>query len=605
MIKLSDYVMNFIAKLGVKHIFMFSGGGAMHLVDSLGRNKQLEPVCVLHEQAASIAMESYSQYTENLGVSLVTTGPGGTNAVTGVAAAWIDSIPCMVISGQVKRADLRGKNGVRQMGGQEVDIVEIVDSITKYAVTVLEPASIRYHLEKAIYMAKTGRPGPVWIDIPLDVQAAMIEEDALEGFTPVTEEASSLLVEQVAKTLAMLNKAKRPVFLAGNGIRLASAGEEFLNLIDQLGIPVLTTWKAADFLAEDYPLFIGRPGAIGQRGANFAQQNADFIMTVGARLDLAQTGYDHSHFAPVAQKVFVDIDEAELKKMKTHIDVEICVDAKEFLKEMLRQMAVQGIGRLTVEPWLAQCKKWQKEYPVVLDSYLEKRVDGVDTYAFIQALSEVMAEGDILVPGSSGACAEITLQAFQVKAGQRIINSPGLGSMGFGLPAAIGVCLASGKKRVVCIDGDGGIQLNIQELETLQRLQLPVILFVLNNQGYGSIRNTQQNYFDGHFVGCDASSGLTLPSLEKLANVYGIASHIIVSQDGLRKKIQEVLHCAGPVICEIMTPVTQLTMPKLASKQNEDGSMESKPLEELWPFLEEAEVQKNTGYMREKEARQP
>jgi acetolactate synthase-1/2/3 large subunit len=594
MIKLSDYVIKFIENLGVKHVFMFSGGGAMHLVDSLGKSEEIEYICTLHEQAAAIAMESYSQFTGNFGVTLVTTGPGGTNAITGLAAAWIDSIPCIVLSGQVKRADLKGSSGVRQMGGQEIDIVSIVDSITKYAVTILEPDSIRYHLEKAVYRAKTGRPGPGWTDSPLDVQAGMMAETVLEGFNRLEEKIDSLQFEsQIDESISMLKKAERPVILAGNGIRLANAMEEFKQMVDLLGVPVLTTWKAADFLPENHPLFAGRPGAIGQRGANFTQQNADLIISIGARMDLVQTGYNHANFAPVAKKIFVDIDKSELSKMKTHVDIKLCSDAKRFITEILqRRNELCKDKSSALQEWRDQCLKWKQQYPVVLDKYWDNE-DGVDTYVLVDSLSDIMQENDILVPGSSGACAEITLQAFKAKHGQRIINSPGLGSMGFGLPASIGVCLASGKKRVVCIDGDGGIQLNIQELEILFRLNLPIKIFVLNNQGYGSIRNTQQNYFEGYYVGSEASSGLTFPDILKVAKAYGINCSRIVSQENIKAQLLEVLDGSGPMICEVVTPITQLTMPKLSSIQGDDGSMTSKPLEDLWPFLDREEFSAN------------
>ncbi|MBP2636944.1 MAG: thiamine pyrophosphate-binding protein [Firmicutes bacterium] len=598
MIKLSDYVIKFILELGVKHVFVFAGGGAMHLNDSLGRCKEMGYVCTLHEQAAAIAMEGYSQYTGNLGVAMVTTGPGGTNAVTGVAAAWIDSIPCVVISGQVKRADLMGNSGVRQMGTQEVNIVKIVDSITKYAVTILDPNTIRYHLEKAVYFAKTGRPGPVWLDIPLDVQATMIDEHSLAGFIePESTVDNSALKANVDKMIELLTVAERPVILAGNGIRLGHAEKEFRDLIEQLNIPVLTTWKAADLLEETNELFMGRPGVIGQRGANFVQQNADLLITMGARLDLVQTGYNHTNFAPVAKKVFIDIDPNELAKMQTNIDLSICCDVKNVILELLkRNIKMQNID--VINSWKSQCARWKERYPVVINEYWDNK-DGVNTYILVEVLAELMQETDILVPGSSGACAEITLQSYKAKKGQRIINSPGLGAMGFGIPASIGVCLASGCKRTVAIDGDGGIQLNIQELETLARLQLPVKIFVLNNQGYGSIRNTQTNYFGGHYVACGASSGLTLPDILKVAQAYGIKTSRITSQENIREDVLAVLNTEGPLVCEVMTPVDLLTAPKMSSKQNPDGSMVSKPLEDLWPFLDEEEVAENTIYINQ------
>ena len=388
--KLSDYVFQFIATLGVKHVFMFAGGGAMHLVDSVGRNKKLTYICNLHEQACAIAADAYSQYTNHLGVALVTTGPGGTNTLTGVAGAWLDSTPMLIISGQVKRADRIGASGVRQMGFQEINIIDLVSPITKYAVTVMDPERIRYELGKAVYLAKHGRPGPVWIDIPLDVQAAQVQENDLAEFTPDVahsqpDQSEPSLPEKVSQAIALLNKAKRPVILAGNGIRLSDAQDDFLALIEKLGIPVLTTWKAADFLPEDHPLFAGRPGASGQRGANFTQQNADWLMILGARMDFGQTAYSHETFARGARKIMVDIDSAEIHKLKMKIDVPVYADSGDFIREFRRQ--TRKIARKEFSEWLTTCKGWQKKYPVVLPEYWQQK-KFVNDYVLIDVLSD-------------------------------------------------------------------------------------------------------------------------------------------------------------------------------------------------------------------------
>jgi len=592
MVKLSDYVMNFLADLGVDTVFLLPGGGCMHLVDSLGRNKRLNYVCCLHEQAAVIAADGYAQLKNDLGVALVTTGPGGTNAITGVAASWIDSTPVLVISGQVKRKDLMEGKGVRQMGVQEVDIVSIVKPITKYAVTTKEPESIRYHLEKAVYLAKSGRPGPVWIDIPLDVQAAMIDEKLLQGYEPENldkRKGNETLKEKIKQTIELLNNSRRPVILAGRGIRLAKAEKEFLSLIEKLGIPVLLTWRLVDILPEEHELNFGRPGSIAQRYANFILQSCDLLISIGARLDLAQVGYDYKGFAPKAKKVIMDIDEAEIKKIDTKIDVSIVADAKEFLCEFLNQ--IEAVKKIDRSEWLARCKRWKEKYPVVLPEYY-KSSRYVNTYVFIDILSDLLTENDLIVPGSSGSCGEITYQAFRVKRGQRIISSPGLGSMGFGLPQSIGVCLAGGKRRTVCIVGDGGLQHNIQELETLKRLNLPVKLFVLNNDGYAAIRNTQKRFFEGRFVCCDPSSGLTLPDTCKIARAYGLKAVRITSQRNLKEKIKKVLEMEGPVVCELRIDPDLQIAPRISSKVLEDGTIVSSPLEDLWPFLEREELEK-------------
>jgi acetolactate synthase I/II/III large subunit len=588
-IKLSDYVVQFIEGLGVDHIFLLSGGGCMHLLDSVGKSKKINYVCNLHEQASAIAADAYSQYTNNIGVALVTTGPGGTNAITGVAASWLDSIPVMVFSGQVKTSDLAKSRGIRQMGFQEIDIVSLVKPITKYAHMVTEPETIKYHLEKALYMAKTGRPGPVWIDVPLDVQAAVIDERTLIGFEiPTVDVHENDLKEKVENTIALLNKAKRPVILVGNGVRLSGAINEFLELAKTLNIPVLTTWKSIDFMSEDNELFVGRPGAVGQRGANFSQQNADFILILGARLDYGQTGYNHVNFARAAKKVMVDIDENEINKMKTVIDVRVPYDAKLFLNQILNNK--EKIKKTDSSEWLKRCKVWQREYPVILPEYFKE--DYVNNYALIDTLSDLMTEEDILVPGSSGASSEVTMQAFRVKEGQRIFNSEGLGPMGFGISAAIGACLAS-KRRTICVDGDGGFYMNVQELEIVIRLNLPIKFFVLNNQGYASIRTTQSNYFNGRFVASDLSSGLSLPDTEKIANAFGIKYFKVSENIQLKSVVSEILECDGPGICEVLLSFNHVTSPKLSSYQKPDGSMVSRPLEDLAPFLSRDELKRN------------
>ncbi len=589
--KLSDYVFQFVAQLGVKHVFMVPGGGAMHLNDSAGHCEGIEFVCNLHEQASAIAAEAYAKVTEHLGVALVTTGPGGTNAITGVAGAWLDSTPCLFLSGQVKRSDLIGNTGVRQMGVQEIDIVSIVRPITKYAVTIMQPTRIRYHLEEAIFIAKSGRPGPVWIDIPLDVQAAQIDPETLEGFDPrkiALVTASDNLETLVARTIELLNAAERPILLIGNGVRLAGAKEDCLRLIHRLNLPVLLTWPAQDFLPDTHELLVGRPGPVAPRGANFALQNSDWLLTIGARLDLVLTGYAHDRFARAAKKIMVDIDPAEINKIKSHIDVPVCADAKLFIQELLRQSS--QIVTKDRPGWMARCREWKTRYPIVQPEYREQKL--VSTYVLAEVLSDELTGDDIIVSGSSGAGIEIFLLAFKAKAGQRIFLTTALGAMGFGPSASIGACLASGRKRTVCVDGDGGLQLNIQEFETIARLNLPIKLFVLNNQGYSSIRTSQMRYF-GRLTGADASSGMTLPSLEKVAAAYGLPTAHIADQSDLKRQVKDVLESPGPVVCEVMVWLDEPRAPSLSSVQRPDGSMVSKPLEDLWPFLERQEFLSN------------
>lgn len=587
--KLSDYVMQFIAAQGVKHVFMLSGGGAMHLDDSLGQCPDLAYVCCLHEQACAIAAEAYAKQTGNLGVALVTTGPGGTNAVTGVAGAWLDSTPMLVVSGQVKRADLKGHSGVRQMGVQEVDIVSIVKPITKAAVTITDPETIRYHLERAVAVARHGRPGPVWIDIPLDVQAASIDPVALRGFDP--SELPEIgrpadLPAAVARVIDLLKCSSRPVVLVGNGVRLAGGYGVLRQVLEAIPVPVLVaTSLGIDLVAEDHPRFFGRPGPIAPRYANFTLQNADLLITIGARLDMAMTGYSHERFARAAKKVQVDIDAAELGKMRTPIDVPIQADAAVFLRELLRQARATPIG----EPvnWLERCREWKARYPLVIGEFRDRK-DLVSLYHFTDLLCDQLDPDEVVVACSSGNAVELFHLVYKAKAGQRVIHTRGLGAMGFGLPAAIGACLAAGGRRTICLEGDGGLQLNIQELETLRRLALPIKLFVVNNEGYASIRLSQSGYFN-RLCGADATSGVTLPDLVKIAAAYDLPYTALASHDGLVASIGAVLSGPGPAICEVFVPPEEPRMPRMTSYQKADGSMASKPLEDLWPFLDRDE----------------
>ena len=588
----ADYLIQAIRDAGVRHLFMLPGGGCMHLVDAVGRTEGLEFVANLHEQAAAIAADAYGQYTNNLGAALVTTGPGGTNALTGVAAAWLDSTPTIFVSGQVKRADLATGRGLRQCGFQEIDIVSMVSGITKYAVTLTEPEEVRYHLEKALYLARHGRPGPVWLDVPLDVQALPIDPERQRGFVPepADQGIGGDLASLVGRTMALFNASERPVILAGNGVRLGGGLPAFRELVDRLQIPVLTTWKALDFLPEDHPLFVGRPGSIGQRGANFTQQNADFLLVLGARLDPGQTGYSHANFARGASKVVVDIDPAELAKISPAPAIAACADAGAFIRALLA--AGESIAPCDRSAWRERCQAWQARYPVILPEYWDE-AGSVNPYVLIDVLSEAMTEADLLVPGSSGACSELTMQAFRTRKGQRVLNSEGLGPMGFGIAAALGACLASGGRRTVCVDGDGGFHMNTQELETVRRLGLPLKFFVLNNAGYGSIRITQRSYFEGRFVASDAGSGLSLPDTLRIAEAYGVPAARIASHGEIRETVRKVLEAPGPVVCEVVVDPEHRTVPRLSSARRADGSMVSKPLEDLWPFLDREEFRQN------------
>jgi acetolactate synthase I/II/III large subunit len=591
LIKLSDYVMDFVARAGVRHVFMLAGGGAMHLNDSLGRCAGLAYVCNLHEQAAAIAAEAYARVTNGIGAALVTTGPGGTNAVTGVAGAWLDSTPVIFISGQVKRADLKKDSGVRILGVQEIDIVSVVKGITKYAVTIEDPITIRYHLEKAIHFALRGRRGPVWIDIPLDVQAAMVDPAALRGYAPDELESESnaqALEEAVLETVRLLNKAERPVLLAGNGIRAAGAEQLFRETIDALGIPVLTTWLGLDLIADAHPLNFGRPGSLAPRGANFTLQNSDLLMVVGSRLDMAMTAYAHDRLARGAIKIMVDIDPAEIRKMKTPIHLPVVADARAFLAAMNAHASEVDGSRW--RPWIERCREWKGRYPLVLAEHREMP-EHISMYHFSEVLSDELAAGDVIVPGSSGFAIEIFLLCLKVKERQRCFHNRGTGSMGFALPAAIGAAVA-GQRRTICVDGDGGFQMNIQELATVERLGLPIKCFVVNNDGYASIRASQSGYFH-RLVGADRTSGMTLPDLGAVTKAYGLPFVRISKKGEIRDKIRDVLEMEGPMVCEVMVAPNEERIPRASSYIRPDGSMGSKPLEDLYPFLERNEFRAN------------
>ena len=592
--KLSDYMIRFIADQGVKHVFFLPGGGAMHLVDSLGKCKDIENVCCLHEQAVAIAAESYAMHTNNLGIGLVTSGPGGTNTITGITAAWIDSVPCLFISGQVKRSDIMKGKGIRQLGIQEVDIISMVQSITKYAVTVMEPELIKYHLEKALYLARNGRPGPVWLDVPLDVQGSLIDDTSLKGFNPaeMNEKKSDmyLMKNGVTKIIKLLNNSERPVIIAGDGIKLSKSKELFLDIIKRLDVPVIPTWKAMDMIHEEHELFAGRGGILGERSANFAVQNSDLLLCIGSRMDFTQTGFDTKSFARAAKKVVIDIDENEINKLDFAIDLKIIENARLVLEEIANKLSSIEIKDRSY--WKDKIKEWRKRYQVVSSEYYNKK-GLINPYVLVDVLSMEATSEDIINPCCAGTAAEYTFQAFKIKENQKFITNHGLGPMGFELPGSIGACLANNRKRTICIAGDGGFQLNIQELETLRRLDLPVKIFIMNNNGYSSIRTMQETHFNGNYVGNDPSSGLTLPDVISVAEAYKIKAFRINDASELESKVREVLDFQGPVICDVLVIPDFKVSPKVSSKRKEDGTMISKPLEDQWPFLDRDELKSN------------
>ena len=584
MMKLSDYIFQFIKSKGVRHVFMLPGGGAMHLVDSLG-NSGMEYICCQHEQAAAIAAEAYGQHTNGIGVCLTTSGPGATNAITGVTAGWIDSTPMFVLSGQAKRSDLIGDTGVRQIGSQEVQIVDMVKPVTKYAVQVMEPESIRYHMERAYYEATSGRPGPVWLSIPLDVQAAMIEPEALRGYTPKPLEEPDISGE-IERTARLLRESEKPLLLIGNGVKLAGGERSLYQLLELLQIPTQTTWKTIDMLGEDEVYYLGHPGAMGDRGANLILQEADLILSVGSRLDTSLTAFNEPHFGMSAKKVIVDVDRHELERMKLEqVEVKLACDAKRFLDGLLARLRADESWRPmrgAWADWLAHGRALRAKYPAVTDEHRTKK-DFVSAYSFTELLCRYTKADDVIVPESSGAAGEITYQAFSPKRGQKMKNAAGLGSMGFGLPYAIGSCLANGGRRTILINGDGAFQLNIQELETLHRLGLPVKMFIWCNGGYASIRGMQNNTFGGRHVASGADSGYTVPDIARVAEAYGIRTCRIRDNTELEEQLPQLLADDGQLLCEVCVAEDDVVSPRTKTFVREDGTLESSRLEHMWP----------------------
>jgi acetolactate synthase-1/2/3 large subunit len=589
-----DYIVRKLAKNNIKHIFMLTGGAAMFLDDAIGLEKRIQYVCNQHEQACAMAAEGYARITGKMAVVCVTSGPAGTNTLTGVLGQWMDSIPVLYLSGQVRFATTIASTNLplRQLGDQEANIVDIVRPITKYAVMVANPQTIRYHLEKAMHLAVTERPGPVWLDIPLDVQSSQVEEVDLKAYD-IKEDAvkgnSEQLDGQVDVVLERLMTSERPVVLAGAGIRLAGAAEAFHDMAERLGVPVQVAWNAIDLFPSDHPLYAGRPSTLGQRGANFIFQNCDLLLNLGCRLNVRQIGYTFPAVAREAYKISVDIDPAELKKPTIKIDMLINTDVGEFIRRMNARLRSRKIPGKTA--WRSWCQERVQRYPVVMPEYRQKDKP-VNPYVFSDTLSRRLGVDDVVVSSNGSSCI-IPIQSMQTKRGQRHLVNSGCAAMGYGLPSAIGACLASGGKRVICLEGDGSIQLNIQELETVYYHRLPLKIFIFNNGAYLSMRITQTNFFQGRLVGESAKSGVGFPDYIKLAKAYGIPAFRIRDNKDLEKSIDRVLETDGPVLCDVIMDPDQLFAPRSASKQLTDGRMVSSPLEDMYPFLNEEEFMSN------------
>lgn len=588
--KLSDYLTQYLVDKGIKHVFLVTGGACAHIVDSLGKNKGMKYICCQHEQAAAMAVDAYSRVTENIGAAVATSGPGATNLITGICCLWFDSIPGFFITGQVNLNETKMDKPVRQIGFQETDIVEMVRPITKYAVMVTDPRDIKYHLDKALYLAKSGRPGPVLLDIPLNIQHADINPKKLRGFKPPKKNQNNSLLRKHVKTVVrMLRSAKRPVILAGMGIKIAGSVPQFEKLVARLKLPVVSSWSGMDILPYNHPYHFGQLGVYGNRGANFLVQNSDLVLAIGSRLDTRQVSGQGHTFARAAKKIVVDIDKGELEKGVVKIDLPINADAGEFLEILLKELG--GFKGRNIGPWLKQCKEWKKNYPSVLPRYYRQK-GAVNPYVFVKTLAEELKSNDIIIADEGGNLVW-SAQAFQVKNKQKFFSAFAHSPMGYSFPASIGAYFAKPQDRIICLDGDGGFQMNIQELQTVKHYKVPVKIFILDNNAYGIIKQFQEIYFGGRYTATTKDSGYSAPDFVRVAEAYGIKAVRIKNHEGLRRKIRQVLKTKGPVLCDVRISENQKLVPKLVADRTPEGKYISKPIEDMAPFLSREEFMKN------------
>ena len=586
-VKVAKYIADFVANHGVEHVFTVTGGGAMHLNDAFGHHPKLKSIYNHHEQASAIAAEGYTRLSGKLAVVCVTSGPGGTNAITGVMGGWLDSIPMFVVSGQVKReTTIRARNlDMRQLGDQEYDIVASVKPMTKYAEMVLDPNDIRYHLEKAWYLCQNGRPGPVWIDVPLDVQAALVETEDLKGFEGPYDEKPEYDKNLTDSILKKLSEAKRPVIFAGTGIRLAGAHKEFLEFVEKMQIPVVTAWNAHDVMTDEHPCYCGRPGTVGTRGGNFVVQNADCLFVVGCRMNIRQISYNYQSWAQNAYKIVVDIDKRELAKPTVKVDMPIWADLKDVLVDLNKQ---------TVESKHAEWLNWAHainiKYPAALPEYYKS--ERLNPYVFVKEFTNGLRDDDKIICGNGSACV-IGFQASVIKEHTRLFTNSGCAAMGYGFPAAIGACVEEDGKRVICFDGDGSFQMNLQELQTVVYNKLNLKIIYINNNGYHSIRQTQTNLFKGEpLVGVSDGNGVSFPDMEKISWAYGIPFKKVTKIEDINSLLNE-MEKDGPLFAEIVVDEAQNFAPKLSSKVLPDGKIVSPEIDDMFPFLERAEYESN------------
>ena len=585
----ADFIFNFLAEKGSDVAFMVSGGQAMYLVDALCRRKSFTTISTHHEQCAGMAAEAYGRITGRPAVALVTAGPGAANVINGVIGGWADSSPMFIISGQsaFPYVQYQQKTGIRQHGIQGINIQPVVGNVTKYFVTVDDPTKILYHMQKAYHLATSGRTGPVWIDVPLDVQNMEVPTGLLEEFrSPIGPTDRKLLKQQVASIYELLAITERPIFIVGQGVRIAGAVDDLHMLLSRLRVPVLTSRLGIDIIESDNELYVGRPGNYGERSANFAVQNADAIVSVGCRLATALVGHDAKNFGKHAKKIVVDIDVKELEKPSVPIDLKIHADAKLFLAEMVHQL--NSAKEYHFSPWIQKCNDWKERYPVVLESY--RYETPVNSYYFTERLSALATKDDMILV-DTGSCFHVVCQVWKIKKDQRFLTTGGLSSMGYWV-AGIGACMANNRKRTIVVTGDGSLQMNIQEFATIKHNNLPIKVFIFNNNGYLLIRHTQRNFMEGRLFGEGPETGVWCPDAVKVADAYGIKGVRIDSVNGIDDKIDEVLDYNGPVICDVITPEWQLIVPRVSSEKRPDGVLVPRPYEDMYPYLDREQLKK-------------
>ena len=602
--RIADYIADFLASHGVTDCFTVVGGGAMHLNDAFGHHEKIHCTYNHHEQASAIAAEAYARLNNRIAALCVTTGPGGTNALTGVVGGWLDSIPMFVISGQVRydttaRYASRFTDGLplRAVGDQEYDIVRSVAPMTKYAAMLEDPRELRRMLEKAWHLATTGRPGPVWLDIPVNYQGSFIDTEELPGYDPAEDDAQlppPVSDSQADDVLAMLRQAQRPVIYAGGGIRLSGGYEAFRQMLEGLGVPVVTYWNSVDLIEDEHPLYCGRGGNMGDRPGNFAVQNSDLVLAIGTRISIRQTGYSFSTWARAAKVIMVDIDRAEMKKHTIHVDMPLWADAKDFMEAMCRRMQAGSLPVFGGQAWRDQCVAWKEKYPATLPRHWQENGETANVFASIKHISASLPEGS-LTAVSNGACCVVGHQNWVIKKGTRFIINSAIASMGYGLPAAIGLCIAGERQSTVCMEGDGSIMMNLQELQTIVTNRLPIKVFLINNGGYHSIRITQNNLFKEHSkVGIGPESGdLSFPEFRKIAEAFGYPYYSARSNAEMKDAVARTLAEPAYAFCEIFTDTLQVWEPKSATKRLPDGTLISPPLEDLAPFLPREELAEN------------